>query len=361
MLINASPDILQQVRGFDALQPARSLRDTAIRAIFLMDAQIDHTTGLLMLRENRNALQVWCHGLVRNDLTSGNPLFHVLEHYCGIDWHEVSLQDKGFRIPDAPGLHFVEMPLPWSEAEFETKLRGKSTSYHIHHPFHVMMAEGKLTPDQLRGWVANRFYYQISIPIKDAAILSNCNDREIRREWILRILDHDGFNLAGLHDAGCNEAWIRLGQAVGLSRDDVTSLRFLVPAARFAVDAYVNFARRQPWQEAVASSLTELFAPHIHQQRIDTWPTQYPWVEIERLNYFKQRLTQARRDVDHGLRFTLSHLSQTRALQEHALEILQFKLDVLWALADAIMLSQCEIVIVGSKQAQGELGACLEQ
>ena len=238
---------------------------------------------------------------------------------------------------------------PWSKEEFEDKLRGKSTSYHIHHPFHVMMAEGKLTKKQLQGWVANRFYYQISIPVKDAAILSNCDDREIRREWIQRILDHDGYNIGGIDDPGGIEAWIRLGEAVGLSRDDVTSLRYLAPASRFAVDAYVNFARRQPWQEAVASSLTELFAPHIHQQRIDTWPTQYPWVDLAGLHYFKQRLTQARRDVAHGLRFTLDYFSQTRAMQERVVEILQFKLDVLWALADAIMLDQCKIEIKGSK------------
>jgi pyrroloquinoline-quinone synthase len=241
------------------------------------------------------------------------------------------------------------LPAPWSQQEFEDKLRSRSSSYHIHHPFHVMMAEGKLTPAQLRGWVANRFYYQIAIPIKDAAIMSNCDDREIRREWIQRILDHDGYSIGGITDPGGIEAWIRLGEAVGLSRDDVTSLRYLAPAARFAVDAYVNFARRQPWQEAVASSLTELFAPHIHQQRIDTWPTQYPWVDLAGLHYFKQRLTQARRDVAHGLRFTLDYFSQTRAMQERVLEILQFKLDLLWALADAIMLSQCEIEIKGPK------------
>jgi pyrroloquinoline-quinone synthase len=238
---------------------------------------------------------------------------------------------------------------PWSAAEFETLLRGKSTSYHIHHPFHVMMAQGKLNAAQLRGWVANRFYYQISIPLKDAAILSNCSDPEIRREWILRILDHDGFDLNGIHDAGGIEAWIQLGQAVGLSRDDVTSLRFVAPASRFAVDAYVNFARQRPWQEAVASSLTELFAPHIHQQRITTWPEQYPWVDTAGLLYFKNRLTQARRDVAHGLKFTLEYFSQTRALQERALEILQFKLNVLWALADAIMLDQCQVEITGPK------------
>jgi pyrroloquinoline-quinone synthase len=244
---------------------------------------------------------------------------------------------------------FVDTLEPWSAEEFETLLRGKSSSYHINHPFHLMMAQGKLNAAQLRGWVANRFYYQISIPLKDAAILSNCDDREIRREWILRILDHDGINMGGVQDEGGIEAWIHLGQAVGLSRDDVTSLRFVAPASRFAVDAYVNFARQQPWQEAVASSLTELFAPHIHQQRIDTWPAQYPWVDPAGLQYFKNRLTQARRDVAHGLTFTLQYFSQTRALQERALDILQFKLNVLWALADAIMLDQCQVEITGPK------------
>jgi pyrroloquinoline-quinone synthase len=239
--------------------------------------------------------------------------------------------------------------LPWTREEFEEKLRTKGQGYHIYHPIHVAMYEGKLTKEQLQCWVANRFYYQIAIPLKDAAILSNCSDREIRREWILRILDHDGINMGGIQDEGGIEAWIHLGQAVGLSRDDVTSLRFVAPASRFAVDAYVNFARQQPWQEAVASSLTELFAPHIHQQRIDTWPEQYPWVDPTGLQYFKNRLTQARRDVAHGLTFTLKYFSQTRALQERALDILQFKLNVLWALADAIMLDQCQVEITGPK------------
>ncbi|MGQ0701172.1 MAG: pyrroloquinoline-quinone synthase PqqC [Panacagrimonas sp.] len=234
---------------------------------------------------------------------------------------------------------------PWSAQVFEEKLRDKGTSYHIYHPFHVMMAEGQLTQKQMQGWVANRFYYQISIPRKDAAILANCPDREVRREWVQRILDHDGYG----EDEGGIEAWVGLGQAVGLSRDDVVSLRYVVPAARFAVDAYVEFARRASWQEAVASSLTELFAPHIHQQRMDTWPEQYPWIDPAGMRYFKYRLTQARRDVQHGLKLTLDYFSRSRELQERALEILQFKLDVLWALADAIMLSQCEMKIVGPK------------
>ena len=234
---------------------------------------------------------------------------------------------------------------PWGPEEFEAKLREKGTSYHIYHPFHVMMAEGKLSKKQLQGWVANRFYYQVAIPVKDAAIMSNCPDVEIRREWIQRIIDHDGMG----EDLGGIEAWIGLGQAVGLTREEVTSLKYVSPAARFAVDAYVNFARRVSWQEAIASSLTELFAPHIHQQRLDTWPEKYPWVDPEGMKYFKYRLTQARRDVQHGLEVTKAYFSRSRELQERALEILQFKLDVLWALADAIMLQQCEIEIKGPK------------
>ena len=224
---------------------------------------------------------------------------------------------------------------PWSRGEFEAKLRESGRSYHIHHPFNVMLNTGQATPEQVRGWVANRFYYQIAIPIKDAAILSNCPDPAVRRDWIQRILDHDGFEIGGLKDAGGIEAWLRLAQAVGLSREEVQDLRHVVPAVRFAIDAYVNFARRAPWQEAVCSSLTELFAPEIHKQRLATWPQHYPWIESEGLSYFRNRLSQARRDVEQGLAITLDYFS-TRSMQERALEILQFKLDILWAMNDAM-------------------------
>jgi len=142
----------------------------------------------------------------------------------------------------------------------------------------------------------------------------------------------------GIEDPGGIEAWIRLGEAVGLTRDDVTSLRFVVPAARFAVDAYANFARQRPWQEAIASSLTELFAPHIHQQRIDTWPDQYPWVDPAGLQYFRNRLDAgaARRRARAALHARL--LQPQPRIAGTRLEILQFKLDVLWRIADAIML-----------------------
>ena len=225
----------------------------------------------------------------------------------------------------------------WSREYFELKLRERGKAYHIHHPFNVMLNSGRATPEQIRGWVANRYYYQIAIPIKDAAVLSNCPDPSVRRGWVQRILDHDGFELGGIKDAGGIEAWLRLAQAVGLSREEVMDLRHVTPGVRFAVDAYVNFARRAPWQEAVCSSLTELFAPEIHKQRLATWPEHYTWIEPEGLSYFRNRLGQARRDVEQGLEVTLSHFT-TRALQERALEVLQFKLDILWALNDAMAL-----------------------
>ena len=225
----------------------------------------------------------------------------------------------------------------WSRDEFEAKLRERGRAYHIHHPYNVMLNSGHASQAQVRGWVANRYYYQIAIPIKDAAVLSNCPDPAVRRGWVQRILDHDGFELNGVHDAGGIEAWLRLAESVGLSREEVTDLRHVTPGVHFAVDAYVNFARRAPWQEAVCSSLTELFAPEIHKQRLATWPEHYGWIEPGGLHYFRSRVSQARRDVEQGLAVTLAHFT-TRAQQERALEVLQFKLDILWALNDAIAL-----------------------
>lgn len=227
--------------------------------------------------------------------------------------------------------------MPWSRIEFESRLRERGRAYHIHHPFNVMLNSGRASPEQIRGWVANRFYYQIAIPIKDGAVLSNCPDREVRRGWVQRILDHDGFELGGIKDEGGIEAWLRLAQAVGLGREEVLDQRHVIPALRFAVDAYVDFARRAPWQEAVCSSLTELFAPEIHKQRLATWPEHYPWIESAGLQYFRNRVSQARRDVEQGLAITLDHFD-TPALQQRALEILQFKLDILWAMNDAMAL-----------------------
>jgi len=211
------------------------------------------------------------------------------------------------------------------------QLRAKGAGYHIHHPFNVRMNNGELTPDQVRCWIANRFYYQVNIPRKDGAIIANCPDRETRRLWVQRILDHDG----NADSPGGIEAWVRLGEAAGIPEQDLWSLKHVVPGVRFAVDAYVNFARSVPWQEAVCSSLTEMFAPKIHRDRLANWPQHYPWIEAGGLHYFRSRITLAQRDVEHGLKVTLAHFT-TRAQQERALDILQFKLDVLWSMLDAI-------------------------
>jgi pyrroloquinoline-quinone synthase len=223
---------------------------------------------------------------------------------------------------------------PWSAAEFERRLRERGSAYHIHHPFNVMLNSGKATPEQIRGWVMNRFYYQISIPRKDAAIIANCGERAVRRHWVQRLLDHDGYG----EDPGGIESWLRLAEAVGLARAQVESLSHVLPGVRFAVDAYVNFARQAPWPEAVCASLTELFAPEIHRQRLAGWPEHYPWIDRAGLGYFQTRLSRAPRDVEHSLALTLERF-RTRAAQQRALEVLQFKLDVLWQMNDALALA----------------------
>lgn len=223
---------------------------------------------------------------------------------------------------------------PYSRDEFEAKLRGKGAYYHIHHPFHIAMNSGQCTQKQIQGWVANRYYYQIMIPVKDANVMANCTDQTVRKKWVQRILDHDGYDGA----EGGIEAWLRLGESVGLKREEVQSLQHVLPGVRFAVDAYVNFARKASWQEAACSSLTEMFAPTIHQKRLDTWPDHYPWIDKGGYDYFRNRLGEARRDVEHGLELTLNHFNSAEA-QLRALDILQFKLDVLWTMLDAMSLA----------------------
>lgn len=218
--------------------------------------------------------------------------------------------------------------------EFETALRAKGAYYHIHHPYHIAMHNGEATREQIQGWVANRFYYQTNIPLKDAAIMANCPHPEVRRQWVQRILDHDG---DAQHEGGI-EAWLRLGEAVGLTRESMLSEERVLPGVRFAVDAYVNFARRACWQEAACSSLTELFAPAIHQSRLDSWPQHYSWIEASGYDYFRSRLSQARRDVEHGLALALEYCN-TVEKQQRMLEILQFKLDILWSMLDAMTLA----------------------
>ena len=231
----------------------------------------------------------------------------------------------------------TENKKPWTRDEFEQQLRSREKYYHINHDFHILMNEGGLDKEAVKGWVANRFYYQTTIPIKDAAIMSNCTDRDARRQWVQRIIDHDGIE----GEDGGIEAWVQLAEAVGLSREETLSYEHVLPGVKFAIDAYLNFAKNATWEEAASSSLTELFAPKIHQKRLDNWPDLYPWIDKKGYQYFRKRLTEARRDVQHGLDITLDYY-KTREEQEYALTVLQFKLDILWTMLDCMWMAYIE-------------------
>jgi pyrroloquinoline-quinone synthase len=227
--------------------------------------------------------------------------------------------------------------------ELVERLRSQANRYHSEHDFHVRMNAGELSPTQIRGWVANRFCYQEAIPRKDAAILGNCPDREVRQRWIRRITDHDGTRPdtersgAGPSTAteGGIEAWLRLGEACGVPRDEMLDGRHIVPGVRFAVDAYVTFARTRPWLEAVASSLTELFAPGLMAERLAAFERHYTWIDRDGLDYFRNRLHQAPRDSEHALEI-VKERCRTAEQQDAAVAALAFKNDVLWSMMDAI-------------------------
>lgn len=221
---------------------------------------------------------------------------------------------------------------PWSPEELERRMRVVGAArYHNRHPFNQRMHNGELSRAELQLWVVNRFCYQQAIPIKDAAILSNCPEQAVRRAWIQRIIDHDGRE----GSEGGLEAWLRLAEAMGVARDVVQSGTWVLPGVRFAVDAYVQFCRTRPWLEAVAASLTELFAPTIVSDRLSAILTHYQWIEPAGLEYFRTRLTQAPRDADYALGLVRERCV-TRAAQDKAVAALNFKCDVLWSLLDAV-------------------------
>jgi pyrroloquinoline-quinone synthase len=226
---------------------------------------------------------------------------------------------------------FPALDRPLSPDGLAQGLRAFSTSYYANHPFHQLMHEGRLTLRQLQGWVANRLAYQRAIPRKDAAIISNCPVAEVRREWMQRIIDHDGSH-AG---TGGIELWIRLGEALGVPREEMDDQRHVLPGVRFAAEAYVNFCKTKPWIEAVASSLTELFAPDLMRRRIAAFPQHYPWIRAEALEYFESRLVQAPRDSQQGLRLVQEYCTTVES-QRRAFEALAFKLEMLWVMIDTI-------------------------
>ncbi|HBM61143.1 pyrroloquinoline-quinone synthase PqqC [Salipiger marinus] len=216
--------------------------------------------------------------------------------------------------------------------EFEARLRQIGAErYHDLHPFHHRLHGGGCTPDEVRAWVINRYYYQHSIPMKDAAFMSRVEDPALRRAWRSRIEDHDGTDT----NEGGIRRWLRLAAAVGLDPDYVASCQGVMPATRFAVDAYVRFVRDKTLLEAVAASLTELFAPKIHANRIEGLLRNYAFADDAALSYFRNRLNEAPKDVAFGLAWVLDH-ADTAEKQEMAARALMFKTDVLWSQLDAL-------------------------
>lgn len=219
-----------------------------------------------------------------------------------------------------------------SRETLEKRLRAIGAErYHDKHPFHDKLHGGDCTPDQVRAWVVNRWAYQAAIPMKDAAFLSRCSDPDMRREWRSRIEDHDG----GVKEGGGLRRWLRLAEAVGLDPDYVASGKGVLPATQFAVDAYIRYVRDMPLLQAVASSLTELFAPSIHERRIEGLLEHYDFANTESLSYFRKRLSEAPKDVAFGLEWVLSH-ADTPEKEDMACEALIFKTNVLWAQLDAL-------------------------
>lgn len=219
-----------------------------------------------------------------------------------------------------------------SAEQLEAALRQIGAArYHNLHPFHRLLHGGKLNKGQVQAWALNRYYYQSSIPIKDAVVISRFREREVRREWLHRLTDHDGE--AG--SEGGIERWLKLTEGLGLDSSYVESAEGILPATRFAVDAYVHFVRDRTPLEAVASSLTELFAPNLHEERIAGMLQHYDFINPAIMSYFQRRLQQAPRDANFALDYVKRH-ADTPAEREAVCNALIFKTNVLWAQLDAL-------------------------
>ncbi|AHH96977.1 pyrroloquinoline-quinone synthase PqqC [Kutzneria viridogrisea] len=220
-------------------------------------------------------------------------------------------------------------PLPVEE--FVANLQAVGPRYWHDHPFHQRLHQGLLSKHELQSWAANRWYYQRSLPQKDAAILANCPLPHIRRHWLDRITYHDGDR----PDTGGTENWLRMAEALGLDRTEVLDERHVLPGVRFAVDAYLTFARTKPWLESVASGLTEMFSPGLMRRRLADMREQYPWIAEDGFAYFTSRLTVIADEGTTTLDLVVEHAT-TRAQQHAAIAALTFKCDVLRAILDTV-------------------------
>ncbi len=224
------------------------------------------------------------------------------------------------------------MSRPLGQEELETEIRAVGAErYHDKHPFHHLLHSGKLNKGQVQAWALNRYCYQAAVPRKDAALLARATDRALRRDWVKRILDHDGYG----NEEGGIERWLALTDGLGLDREYVISMQGALPATRFAVEAYVRFVAERTLVEAVASSLTELFAPKIHRERISGMLENYDFIGEPVMAYFRRRLSQATDDAGFALDYVKRH-ALTREAQDACIAAVRFKCDVLWAQLDGL-------------------------
>ena len=233
------------------------------------------------------------------------------------------------RIPALRDTSLVRDLLP--RQEFVAALQAVGAHYWDKHPFHIRLHEGRCTPDEVRAWVANRWYYQRNLSQKNGAIIANCPLPEVRRRWVERIVFQDGTP----DEAGGLEDWLVLAEAAGLTRQEVCEEWHVLPGVRFAVDSYVHFCRTRPWTEGAGAALTELFSPDLMADRLAVFQRHYPWIKPVGYSYFEARIPVVRKDSEYTLGFVLEHCV-TREQQDAAIAALTFKCDVLWAMLDAI-------------------------
>jgi len=245
----------------------------------------------------------------------------------------VNVQTSNSRAADGITAYSVGKGVPLNNAEqLEAALRHiGATRYHSLHPFHALLHGGKLNKGQVQAWALNRYFYQSTIPIKDAVVISRFRDRATRLEWRHRIEDHDG----DLGAEGGIERWLKLTEGLGLDNAYVESTEGILPATRFAVEAYVHFVRDKTPLEAIASSLTELFAPNLHEERISGMLAHYNFVNPDIMSYFSRRLQQAPRDAGFALDYVKAH-AHTPVEREAVCNALIFKTNVLWVQLDAL-------------------------
>lgn len=218
--------------------------------------------------------------------------------------------------------------IPWNNEQFLDEINKLEYRYHINHPFDKFLMEGKATKDIIASWVANRYYYQCIIPRKDAAILSNCDSKELRKKWIKNIHDHDD-------DSAGNDLWLNFGISLGLSKEEMTDFRHVLPGVKFACDKYLSFVKEAPVELAIASCLTVTFANNIHKERLNNWPKFYDFIKKEDYEYFRSRLNIVKTEKDIASQVILDNF-KSKNEQLKVINVIKMKQDILWCILDSL-------------------------